>query len=109
VTVDDARGRLEARLAQEGLSASAWGNGPGDRYAEHRHDYDKVLVAVTGSIVFHVRAMERDFELSPGDRLDLPAGTGHAATVGSDGVTCLEAHLPAGTLGGIARRAAKEW
>ena len=33
-----------------------------------------------------------------GDRLDLPAGTRHDALVGPTGVTCLEAHLPAGSL-----------
>jgi hypothetical protein len=36
--------------------------------------------------------------LATGDRLELPAGTMHGATVGSDGVECLEAHLPAGSL-----------
>jgi hypothetical protein len=30
--------------------------------------------------------------------LDLPADTLHGADVGSGGVTCLEAHLPAGAL-----------
>jgi hypothetical protein len=29
-----------------------------------------------------------------GDRLDLPAGTPHAATVGPNGVTCWEAARP---------------
>jgi hypothetical protein len=33
-----------------------------------------------------------------GDRLDLPAETLHAALVGDNGVTCFEAHLPAGSL-----------
>jgi hypothetical protein len=31
--------------------------------------------------------------LVPGDRLDLPAGVGHSATVGPDGVECLEAAI----------------
>jgi quercetin dioxygenase-like cupin family protein len=106
---DRDRAQIESRLRGEGLSASSWGNGPGDRYSEHRHDYDKVLVAVAGSIVFHAPASGRDFELRPGDRLDLPAGTGHAATVGPQGVTCLEAHVPAGTLPALTRRAAGKW
>jgi hypothetical protein len=89
----DLRDRLEA----EGLRPSAWANGPGERYAEHRHDYDKVLVAESGSIVFHVPGGA--IELRRGDRLDLPAGTPHAADVGPEGVTCLEAHLVRGTLG----------
>ena len=89
---------LRARLAGEGLQAQAWGNGPHDVYAEHRHAYDKVLVAAAGSITFHLPELERDVTLAAGDRLDLPAGTLHGADVGAEGVTCLEAHLPAGTL-----------
>jgi quercetin dioxygenase-like cupin family protein len=101
-------GDLVARLRAEGLAASSWANGPGDRYAEHVHDYDKVLVTERGSITFHLPADGRDVTLHPGERLDLPAGTRHAATVGPDGVSCLEAHLPAGSL---ARPAAhrSEW
>jgi mannose-6-phosphate isomerase-like protein (cupin superfamily) len=91
-------GELEARLAGEGLSASAWGNAPGDTYAAHRHGYDKVLVADQGSITFHLVELGRDVVLREGERLDLPAGTLHAASVGGAGVHCLEAHLPAGTL-----------
>lgn len=91
---------LRARLAGEGLSASAWGNGPHDHYAEHRHGYDKVLVAAAGSIVFHLPELGTHVRLAAGDRLDLPAGTLHAADVGGEGVTCLEAHQPAGSLAG---------
>lgn len=88
-----------ALLAGEGLDASSWGNGPRDRYAEHRHAYDKVLVAASGSITFHLPEHGRDVLLDTGDRLDLPAETLHGADVGPVGVTCLEAHLPAGSLG----------
>ena len=87
------------RLLAEGLEPSTWGNGPLDRYAEHRHPYDKVLVADAGSITFHLPELGRDVLLQAGDRLHLPAGTLHGADVGPDGVTCLEAHLPAGELG----------
>lgn len=88
---------LRARLSAEGLEAHVWGNGPFDHYGEHRHPYDKVLVAAAGSITFHLPELGRDVLLSAGDRLDLPTGTLHGADVGADGVTCLEAHLPAGT------------
>jgi hypothetical protein len=90
---------VRARLAAEGLAASAWSNGPLDHYVEHRHGYDKVLVAATGAITFHLSELGRDVRLVAGDRLDLPAGTLHGADVGPDGVTCLEAHLGAGSLG----------
>lgn len=91
---------LSRRLADEGLSASSWGNGPFDHYAEHRHPYAKVLVATAGSITFHLPELGRDVELDTGDRLNLPAGILHGADVGPAGVTCLEAHLPAGSLAG---------
>jgi len=89
---------LLARLRQQGLEPSVWANGPRDTYASHSHSYDKVLVATSGSITFHLVDMAQDVRLEAGERLDLPAGTAHAATVGPTGVTCLEAHLPAGTL-----------
>jgi uncharacterized protein YjlB len=91
--------RLRARLAREGLRASAWANGPFERYPEHRHHYDKVLLAAAGDITFHLPELGQDIRLETGDRLDLPAGTLHGADVGVLGVTCLEAHLPAGALG----------
>ena len=101
---------LIERLRREGVAASPWSNGADARYTEHSHGYDKVLVAATGAITFHLPSDGGDFELRPGDRLDLPAETRHAATVGGAGVTCLEAHLPAGALDGMPRqRAAGEW
>ena len=66
-----------------------WGNGPGDTYGRHSHDYHKVLFCLAGSITFHTSG--GDVGLSAGDRLDLEPGTEHGATVGSDGVECVEA------------------
>lgn len=81
---------IEAALRDEGLSPRRWSNGPGDRYGWHRHDYHKVLYCLSGSITFHTRD-RGDLELHPGDRLDLSPGTDHAATVGDQGVECVEA------------------
>ena len=103
------RSELQARLSAESLAPSAWGNGPGDTYAAHSHPYDKVLVAAAGSIRFDLPEHGVSVELAEGDRLDLPAGTEHAATVGNDGVECLEAHLPAGSLGPQPVRRGREW
>ncbi len=99
---------LRRRLAAEGLDAGPWSNGPGDRYAAHEHGYDKVLVVASGSIVFGVPEVGA-VALGRGDRLDLPAGTDHDAVVGAAGVTCLEAHLPAGSLPAVRRTSAGEW
>lgn len=76
-------------FAAEGLSPHSWSNGPGFTYGAHEHPYHKVLVCAEGSITFHLA--DGDVELFPGDRLDLPPWTRHAATVGPAGVTCWEA------------------
>jgi quercetin dioxygenase-like cupin family protein len=103
-------GRYHERLAAEGLVAQGWSNGPHDRYGRHVHDYDKVIVVTDGSIAFGVGEDGRPVELAAGDRLELPAGTTHDALVGPDGVSCLEAHRPAGSLpAGLRCRAAGDW
>ena len=43
---------VRRRMRDEGLEPSAWANGPGDRYAAHEHDYDKVIAVERGSIRF---------------------------------------------------------
>ena len=100
---------LRARLEEEGLDPGAWSNGPGDRYAAHDHGYDKVIVAASGSIRFGLPGRGDGLDLAVGDRLELPAGTVHDAQVGPDGVTCLEAHRPAGSLTEAKVRKAGDW
>jgi len=79
-------------MQEQGLRPYSWSNGPFDAYAPHKHDYDKVIYVVSGSITFGLPDEARKVELNAGDRLDLPAGTVHEAVAGSHGVTCLEAH-----------------
>lgn len=100
---------LASRLRREGLAPGRWSNGPGDRYAAHEHGYDKVIAVEAGSIRFGLPASAGWVVLDAGDRLDLPAGTVHDALVGEGGVSCLEAHLPAGSLPGPARRPSGTW
>jgi quercetin dioxygenase-like cupin family protein len=100
-------GALRARLIDEGLDPGAWSNGPGDVYARHRHSYDKVIVVAVGTVSFGLA--DRSIDLATGDRLELPAGIEHDAEVGPSGVTCLEAHLPAGSLPEPVRRAPGTW
>jgi hypothetical protein len=101
---------LAARLGAEGLRPGSWANAPGDVYAEHAHGFDKVLVCAAGSIVFGLPRRGEQVALNTGDRLDLPTGSEHDAVVGPEGVTCLEAHLPAGSLATAPlRRPAGEW
>ena len=102
---------LRERLRAEQLDAVAWSNDAGDRYGAHEHSYDKVIVVEAGLIRFGLpgRGGDAGVDLGLGDRLELPAGTSHTATVGPGGVTCLEAHLPAGSLPNVMRRAAGDW
>jgi quercetin dioxygenase-like cupin family protein len=100
---------LAERLRGEGLDPGTWSNGPGDRYAAHDHSYDKVIVVVAGSIRFGLPDRGDGIELAAGDRLELPAGTAHAALVGPTGVRCLEAHLPRGALADVRRLESDAW
>ena len=81
---------LMARLRSEAGGCYSWSSGPGDRYAEHSHEYQKVLYCVEGSITFVLASDGRSLELKSGDRIALPAGTVHSARVGPDGCTCIE-------------------
>jgi len=93
-TLDSAPSEAALRrlLVEEGLSAYTWSNAPYEVYAPHTHDYNKVIYVVRGSITFQLIELGVWHTLKAGDRLDLPAGTVHAAEVGAEGVLCLEAH-----------------
>ncbi len=85
--------KLQAQLIKEGLFPYDWSNAPGDTYAPHVHDYDKVIVVVGGSITWVLPETNQTIETHAGDRIELPRGTWHAAEVGPEGVTCLEGHI----------------
>ena len=82
---------LWRQFRSEGLSPYTWQNGPDFEYSPHTHSYTKVLAVVRGSITFHLPETKEDIHMEAGDRLELPARVPHAATVGPDGVVCLEA------------------
>jgi mannose-6-phosphate isomerase-like protein (cupin superfamily) len=84
------RGAALEAFGVEGCSAPrSWGNGPGDTYGPHAHEFHKVLFCLGGSITFHLDGGE--VVLGPGDRLDIEPETEHAATVGPNGCSCVEA------------------
>lgn len=82
-------GEIRARFEEEGLSPYDWSNGPDYRYGWHSHGYHKVLYCVSGGIVFHTH--DGDLALDPGDRMEIEPQTEHGATVGPEGVMCMEA------------------
>jgi quercetin dioxygenase-like cupin family protein len=61
---------LMAKLRTEASGCYSWSNGPGDRYAAHTHNYEKVLYCVDGSITFNLENEGRNLELKPGDRIE---------------------------------------
>lgn len=81
------------QLTADGLTAYGWSNDPGDVYAAHTHHYHKIIYVARGSITFGLPELGREVALSAGDRLDLPDGILHNATVGPRGVLCYEAHV----------------
>ena len=83
---------IRRALDGAGLRYDSWSNGPGDVYAAHTHDFNKVIYVVRGSITFGLPAGGERLTLRAGDRLDLPAGVVHDAVVGDAGVLCFEAH-----------------
>lgn len=68
---------LKLRLTEEGYQVFAWEDAPGAVYSEHSHPHDEFIVVASGSICFIVGGQEHD--LQPGDAMELPAGTVHAA------------------------------
>jgi mannose-6-phosphate isomerase-like protein (cupin superfamily) len=83
---------LAAFAAERCSEPRFWANGPGDVYGAHEHAQRKVLFCLTGSIVFETESGE--VAMTAGDRLDVPAGARHAASVGPDGCECVEAWAP---------------
>jgi quercetin dioxygenase-like cupin family protein len=86
------REAIESILASEALTGYTWSNAPGDRYTSHQHSYGKIIYVVKGSITFGLTGTGETIGLRSGDRLEIPAGTRHDATVGPKGVECIEAH-----------------
>jgi quercetin dioxygenase-like cupin family protein len=87
-TAPDAK-QIEAHIRAEARDVYGWSNGPGDRYEQHAHAFNKLLYCSQGSIDF-LLADGRTLTLRPGDRMVLPAGTPHAARVGPEGCVCVE-------------------
>jgi len=80
--------KLLAEFAGEGLVAHEWSSPPGEYFDWHTHPFRDVIRCLSGSIVFHLH--EGDMALTPGDRFEMDPNTEHSATVGAEGVTCLE-------------------
>jgi quercetin dioxygenase-like cupin family protein len=80
---------VAAKLRAEADHCYEWSNGPGAVYAVHDHPYRKILYVAAGSITFTPEG-KPPVVMRPGDRLELPPRTRHAAVVGGEGVVCWE-------------------
>jgi quercetin dioxygenase-like cupin family protein len=88
-SLDGVEAAVRGRFEDEGLQPQPWSSGPGHRFAAHSHALPKVLYCVRGGITFEAEGHR--YELGPGDRLEIDPDTEHFATVGPEGVDCMEA------------------
>jgi len=71
--------RVMGLLEREGYEVVVYAYREGTVFEEHAHAHDKCDAVIEG--FFRVRAEGEVFELKPGDRLYIPAGTRHSAEV----------------------------
>lgn len=84
---------ITREMKAEGLRPYLWSNAPNHRYAVRSHNYHKVLYVIEGSLEIMLPDTNQRAVLRAGDRLDVPAGVRHGATVGSNGASCVEAAI----------------
>lgn len=70
---------LRRTLEQEGMVTAWWSDVPGTRVATHAHDFPETRWVLSGFL--RVTVGRDAVDMSPGERLDLPAGTPHALEV----------------------------
>ncbi len=81
---------LKRKLETEGLASELYSDRPGTKYGRHKHPFDDFIVIVSGKMKLITDAGE--WTMKPGDRLDIPANTSHAAEViGKEDVAYLSA------------------
>jgi quercetin dioxygenase-like cupin family protein len=81
--------RMMNILETEGYEVSTYTYRPGTVFSPHEHAQDKCDAVIEGT--FRLTANGVAFDLGPGDRLYIPAGTRHAAeVVGSAAVLSLD-------------------
>ena len=71
--------RVMGFLEREGYEVAVYAYREGTEFPEHEHAQDRCDAILEG--FFRIRAGGEVFELKPGDRLYIPAGTRHSAEV----------------------------
>jgi len=72
--------RLRRAMEHEGFEVAVYAYRPGTAFDWHSHTEDKCDAVVEGILRIEIEAGET-FDLRPGDRLFVPAGTRHRAEV----------------------------
>ena len=70
---------LKEMLERQGLEAELYSDPPRMKYGRHKHPFDDFVVIVSGKM--KIMTDRYEWTLKPGDRLDIPANTPHAAEV----------------------------
>jgi quercetin dioxygenase-like cupin family protein len=84
--------RMMLMLEYEGYEVALYTYREGTVFAEHQHAQAKCDAVLSGTL--RISVGDRVFELGPGDRLYVPAGTLHSAeVVGSQTVVSLDGTL----------------
>src|SRR6266511_2886124 len=89
--VSDEKAALGLLAAENCAHPRTWPGWPGQEYPWHGHGYHKVLFVLAGWITFEDDE-RKAYRMTTGDRLDIKAGTKHAATAGPEGVECMECY-----------------
>lgn len=71
--------RLMGLMEREGYEVASYAYREGTEFPPHEHSHDKCDAVIEG--VLRVTVGESSYDLNPGDRLYLPAGTRHSARV----------------------------
>jgi quercetin dioxygenase-like cupin family protein len=71
--------RVMGTLEAEGYEVCVYTYRPGTVFGEHAHGQDKCDAVIEG--FFRITISGQPYDLKPGDRLYIPAGTRHAAEV----------------------------
>jgi mannose-6-phosphate isomerase-like protein (cupin superfamily) len=70
---------LKAILAGEGLESELYSDPPRMKYGRHKHPFDDFVMIVSGRM--KIMSDTDEWNLKPGDRLNIPANTPHYAEV----------------------------
>jgi quercetin dioxygenase-like cupin family protein len=70
---------LKKHLAMMGRESELYSDLPGIKYGRHKHPFEDFVLIVSGKM--KIITDNGEWTLKPGDRVDLPANTIHAAAV----------------------------